>query len=53
MGITYKVAGSLDTSLALLRKLSMKSSACNILSGIVESLQSLINASHIILGVQS
>jgi molybdate transport system regulatory protein len=34
-----KAAGNLDTSLALLRKLSMKSSARNILSGIVESVQ--------------
>ncbi|MDP3515758.1 MAG: TOBE domain-containing protein [Pseudohongiella sp.] len=34
-----KAAGNLDTSLALLRKLSMKSSARNILSGTVESIQ--------------
>ena len=34
-----KAAGNLDTSLALLRKLSMKSSARNILSGTVESVQ--------------
>ena len=34
-----RAAGNLDTSLALLRKLSMKSSARNILSGIVESVQ--------------
>jgi molybdate transport system regulatory protein len=34
-----KAAGNLDTSLALLRKLSMKSSARNLLSGIVESVQ--------------
>lgn len=53
MGINSKAAGSLDTSLALLRKLRMKSSARNILSGMVESVQVLIKASHIILGVQS
>lgn len=34
-----KAAGNLDTSLALLRKLSMKSSARNILAGTVESIQ--------------
>lgn len=34
-----KAAGDLDTSLALIRKLSMKSSARNILSGTVESVQ--------------
>lgn len=34
-----KAAGNLDTSLELIRKLSMKSSARNILSGTVESIQ--------------